>query len=80
MKAAALLARIRTKRQNVRFSDFVALIEALGFAYDRQRGSHMAYRHACGAVLNIQNAGGEAKSYQIVQLLHVVDAYRLKLK
>ncbi len=80
MKAAALLGRIRAKRQNVRFSDFVALIRALGFAYDRRRGSHIAYRHACGAVLNIQSAGGEAKSYQIVQLLHVVDAYGLKLK
>ncbi len=80
MKAVALLARIRAKRQNVRFSDFVALIEALGFTYDRQRGSHVAYRHACGAVLSIQSVGGEAKSYQIVQLLHAVDAYGLKLK
>ncbi|OGR90695.1 MAG: hypothetical protein A2V88_10620 [Elusimicrobia bacterium RBG_16_66_12] len=80
MKAAALLVRIRTKRQNVRFSDFVALIQALGFARDRQRGSHVAYHHACGAVLNIQNAGGEAKPYQIIQLLHVVDACGLKLK
>lgn len=79
MKAEALLARIRAKRQNVRFSDFVALIEALGFTHDRQRGSHIAYRHACGAVLNIQRVGGEAKSYQIVQLLHIVDAYGLKL-
>ncbi len=80
MKPAALLARMRTRRQNVRFSDFVALIKALGFTHDRQRGSHIAYRHACGAVLNIQSAGGEAKSYQIVQLLHAVDAYGLKLK
>ncbi len=80
MKARALLARIRIKRQNVRFSDFVALIEALGFAFDRQRGSHKAYRHPCGAVLNIQESGGEAKSYQIVQLLQAVDAYGLKLK
>ena len=80
MKAHALLARIRTKRQDVRFSDFVALIQALGFEFDRQRGSHKAYRHACGAVLNIQDAGGEAKSYQIAQLLHIVDAFGLKLK
>lgn len=80
MKPAALLARIRVKRQNVRFSDFVALIQALGFEYDRQRGSHKAYRHGCGAVLNIQSAGGEGKSYQIVQLLHAIDAFGLKLK
>ncbi|MEK7857985.1 MAG: type II toxin-antitoxin system HicA family toxin [Elusimicrobiota bacterium] len=80
MKAAALLAKIRTKRQNVRFSDFIALIHALGFTHDRQRGSHIAYRHACGAVLNIQSVGGEAKSYQIVQLLHAIDTYGLKLE
>ena len=80
MKTAALLARIRTRRRNVRFSDFVMLIQALGFERDRQRGSHIAYRHACGSILNIQNAGGEAKSYQIAQLLHAVDAYGLKLK
>ncbi len=80
MKATVLLARIRARRHNVRFSDFVALIQALGFVRDRQRGSHIAYRHFCGAVINIQSTGGEAKSYQIVQLLRIVDAYGLKLK
>jgi len=80
VKAAALLAKIRTKRQNVRFSDFVALLKALGFEYDHQSGSHILYRHSCGAVLNIQNAGGDAKPYQIAQLLSAVDFYGLRLK
>jgi len=80
MKLAALLARIRTQRRNVRFSDFIALLKAFGFEYDHQSGSHIFYRHACGAVLNIQNSGGDAKPYQIAQLLSAVDSYGLKLK
>ena len=79
MKNKALLARIATKKQNVRFSDFVRLVEAMGFILDRQKGSHYSYRHACGAVLTLQEKGGQAKPYQISQFLSAIEAYGLKL-
>jgi hypothetical protein len=80
MKPAALLLRMRTKRRNVKFSDFIALVKALGFEFDRQTGSHALYRHSYGAVLNLQNDDGDAKPYQIAQLLSAVDSYGLNLR
>ena len=79
MKNAALLKRIRTSRNNVRFGDFVRLVEAMGFEFDRRVGSHAFYRHPCGAVLNLQEFGGEAKPYQIRQFLAAVDENGLEL-
>ncbi|MFI5350910.1 MAG: type II toxin-antitoxin system HicA family toxin [Elusimicrobiota bacterium] len=80
MNLVKLLARVRTNKHNVRFSDFVALIKAFGFEYDHQNGSHIGFKHTCGASLNVQSAHGEAKSYQIDDLLEAVDKYQLRLK
>ena len=79
MKNDKFLQRIRSKRQNVRFNDFVGLIKAMGFEKDRQVGSHQIFFHKCGAVLNVQNKHGEAKPYQIRQFLDKVDLYGLQL-
>ena len=81
MRNELLLRRIRSgARRNVRFSDLVRLVEAHGFVFAGQEGSHRGYRHACGAVLNLQEKDGEAKPYQINQFLKIVDAYGLTLK
>lgn len=79
MRPAALLQKLQTKRNNVRFGDFIRLIEAMGFTFDRQVGSHRLYRHTCGAVLNLQEIDGEAKPYQIKQFLLAVEENGLKL-
>jgi predicted RNA binding protein YcfA (HicA-like mRNA interferase family) len=52
----------------------------MGFEEDRQAGSHRMFVHPCGAVLNLQNEGGQAKPYQIKQFLEAVDAYRLTME
>jgi predicted RNA binding protein YcfA (HicA-like mRNA interferase family) len=81
MKDKILLRRIRAgAKNNVRFADFVRLIEAHGFTFAGQLGSHKAYKHSCGAVLNLQEKGGEAKPYQITQFLKIADAYDLTMK
>ncbi|HVA66129.1 MAG TPA: type II toxin-antitoxin system HicA family toxin [Elusimicrobiota bacterium] len=77
MKNGKLLGRIRRKRQNVRFDDFVRLVKAVGFKEDRQAGSHRMFHHECGAVLNLQQERGEAKPYQIKQFIEMVDSYGL---
>ncbi|MGH9154665.1 MAG: type II toxin-antitoxin system HicA family toxin [Acidimicrobiales bacterium] len=66
---------------NVRFADAQRLTEALGFELDRVRGSHHIYRHpGIGQRINLQARGGQAKPYQLRQLLDLVERHALRLK
>jgi predicted RNA binding protein YcfA (HicA-like mRNA interferase family) len=82
MSPRELLRRLRQGRvANVRFVDLQRLIEALGFTLDRVRGSHHIYRH--GALverINLQSRGGEAKPYQLRQVMELVARYDLRLE
>ncbi len=82
MKAAELLKRLADGQlANVRFTDAQRLAEALGFELDRVRGSHHIYRHAAGGQrLNLQARGGQAKPYQLRQLLELVERHALRLE
>ena len=82
MKPYKLFARIQTSQQNVAFRDYVRLLEALGFELVRHDGSgHRVYAHPnVPEVLSVQDRNGEAKPYQIKQLLSLVDAYDLRIK
>lgn len=76
-----MLRRIRQgAKHNVRFADFIRLVEAYGFVFAGQTGSHKGYRHPCGAVLTLQEKDGEAKPYQITQFLKMADAYNLRMR
>jgi predicted RNA binding protein YcfA (HicA-like mRNA interferase family) len=67
--------------KNVRFDDFVNLIEAFGFEHARSRGSHHIYKHPeVDELLNLQAVQGQAKPYQIKQFLKIVEAYNLTLE
>lgn len=81
MKPEKLLERLATgKLRNVAFADLCRLAEALGFRLERVRGSHHVYTHQELPVrLNLQDRHGEAKPYQIRQLLAVVEDYNLTL-
>lgn len=68
---------------NIAFSDFIRLIEAFGFEFDRQRGtSHQMYmRESVREAMNVQpNRDGSAKPYQVRQLKRLVQEYDLKLE
>jgi predicted RNA binding protein YcfA (HicA-like mRNA interferase family) len=78
-----LLSRIVDgSTKNISFDEFCALIEALGFELDRTRGSHRLYYHpTLGERLNVQPLkGGDAKPYQIRQLLRLVEQYDLMVR
>lgn len=65
------------------FNDFVRLIEAFGFAFDRQHGtSHRLFvREDVRERLNVQpNRDGTAKDYQVRQLRRLVQEYDLVLE
>lgn len=79
-KKRKLLARARNNPRDVRFSELLTLIEAFGFVFVRQEGSHRQYKHPMtAAYLNVQpDANGKAKTQQVRQFLRAVDDYLLK--
>jgi predicted RNA binding protein YcfA (HicA-like mRNA interferase family) len=66
---------------NVAFSDVRELLEALGFRLSRVSGSHHIFSHRdIPELINLQNARGQAKPYQLRQLLRLVERYNLVLE
>ena len=82
MNPRNLLRRLASgSLQNVRFGDFRRLIEAFGFELSRTAGSHHIFTHPeIPELVNAQDVQGEAKPYQIRQLLRIVERYNLQLE
>jgi predicted RNA binding protein YcfA (HicA-like mRNA interferase family) len=75
-----LLQRLLSGSKNIRFAEAVACAEAFGFQLSRINGSHHIYVHAnIPELLNIQNVNGQAKPYQIKQLLRLIERYNLEM-
>lgn len=57
------------------------MVETLGFELQRTSGSHFIFVHAMSrAILNLQEVDGQAKPYQLRQLLRLIERYRLVLE
>ncbi len=81
MKPRKLLHRLSQSQTNVKFDDLIRLALALGFRLDRTAGSHHILVHPdIRELLNLQDFGGEAKPYQVRQLLKLVEEYNLVLR
>ena len=81
MNAQKLLRKLLTGSKNVRFTEVTACAEAFGFRLDRVNGSHHIYVHPeIPELVNLQNVGGQAKPYQIKQLLRLIEMYDLPLE
>lgn len=82
VKPRALLLRILNGHlRNIAFRDLKKLVEAFGFELSRIEGSHHIFVHPdVDELLNLQEVSGEAKPYQIQQMLALVERYALKLK
>jgi len=66
---------------NVRFADLRDLVEGFGFRLSRLSGSHHIFTHPdVPELINLQDVRGEAKPYQIRQLLRLVERYNLALE
>ncbi|MEK0082777.1 type II toxin-antitoxin system HicA family toxin [Benzoatithermus flavus] len=64
--------------RNIRFADLERLAEAFGFEFDRQSGSHRIWRHPSHrpARLDLRpDRNGQAKRYQIDQLVDIVEEF-----
>ncbi|MEE9247399.1 MAG: type II toxin-antitoxin system HicA family toxin [Dehalococcoidia bacterium] len=82
MNRRRLLRRLaQGSLNNVSFSDMVTLVEGFGFQLMRTSGSHHIFAHPdIPELFNIQSVQGEAKPYQIRQLLRLVERYNLILE
>ena len=66
---------------NVKFHALINVVELLGFTLDRTRGSHHIFIHPnLPEILNLQNINGQAKPYQIKQLVKLIEKHNLQIK
>jgi len=81
MNHRKLLQQVLAGSKNVRFNDMIGLIEAFGFELSRVNGSHHIFKHPdVRELVNLQNANGQAKPYQVRQFLKLVEKYNLELE
>lgn len=82
MNERKLLIRLaRGAVTNVAFADLCNLTEALGFELRRVNGSHHVFAHPeIAQLINLQSLHGQAKPYQVRQLLRLVERYDLHLQ
>jgi predicted RNA binding protein YcfA (HicA-like mRNA interferase family) len=80
MKPRRLLQKTLASPQNVRFGDMVTLVQAFGFELARTSGSHHIFAHPdIPELVNLQDANGQAKPYQIRQFLRLIERYNIEL-
>lgn len=78
MRPAKLYERLNRNEFNVRFRDMARLLRACGFHLDRVAGSHHIFLHPeVEAIVNLQDARGEAKPYQVRQVARILQRYAL---
>lgn len=81
MNPRNVLRKVLAGSRNVRFADFVALIEAHGFRLSRVSGSHHIFVHpSVPELVNLQDVGGQAKPYQMSQALKLIERYGLTME
>jgi hypothetical protein len=82
MRPAKLLARILGgAATNVGFDDLIVLVTAIGFEEVGGKGSHRVFAHPDVAeLLNLQEVRGQAKPYQVRQVVSLVRRYHLTLE
>jgi hypothetical protein len=75
-----LLQRALQSPNNFRFADACTPAEAFGFRLARVSGSHHLYAHpTIPELINLQEIHGQAKPYQIRQLLQLVERHDLEI-
>lgn len=81
MKPSKILENVqRYPRRVISFRDFEKLLTAFGFALQRTRGSHRAYkRPGVPELLTIQPKGTDARPYQVRKFLDMIGQFQLEL-
>lgn len=79
MKKRKLLQKILNNPHNVRFGEAV-IIRIVRFYAFENIGQSSHFHSSRKEVVNLQNVGGQAKSYQVRQFLKLVERHDLELK
>ena len=81
IKKLKLIQKLLFSPKNVRFRDAVVCAKCFGFEIERINRSHRILIHPdIPELVNLQNVKGKAKSYQIKQLLQLVEKYNLQME
>jgi predicted RNA binding protein YcfA (HicA-like mRNA interferase family) len=63
---------------SARFDEVVTILNAFGFHVSRVRRSHHIFVHPeMPELVNLQDVHGEAKSYQVLRFLKIVERHNL---
>ncbi len=80
MNPRKLLDKLLSGSRNIRFEEATRAAELFGFQLVRVNGSHHIFQHpGITELVNLQNVKGQAKPYQIRQLLKLVEQYDLQM-
>ncbi len=80
MNPRKLLDKLFSGSRNIRFEETTRAAECFGFQLVRVNGSHHIFQHReITELVNLQNVKGQAKPYQVRQLLRLVEKYDLQL-
>ncbi len=78
MKRSKLIEKLVRQPKNFPFSDALKIARIFGFLLDRVHGSHHILKHpGIPELLNLQEVNGQAKPYQIKQLVELIERYNL---
>ena len=67
--------------RNGGFGDLIGLLQALGFKESGGRGSHRVFaRSGVAEILTLQQVRGQAKPYQVRQVVALVRPYNLDVE
>ncbi len=65
-----------TADANIRYNDLCVLLSRLGYTASQGGGSHRVFRLQGRDLINLQDAGGMAKSYQVRQVRDQLKKYQ----
>ena len=81
MKKRKLFEKILAGSKNIRFAEATSFAEAFGFRLDRINGSHHIFVHPdIPELINFQDVKGKVKSYQLKQLLNIIEQHNLQME
>jgi len=80
-KGLKVLDAAKANPAGLSFSDLQALAIAAGYRLARTRGDHFIYsRPKTPEIINLQPTRGKAKTYQVRQVLGIIEKYGIKIE
>ncbi|HZS39713.1 MAG TPA: type II toxin-antitoxin system HicA family toxin [Polyangia bacterium] len=80
-RAGKIFEAARRNPAGLTFFELQRLIEAAGFRLARTSGSHHGYtKPGVAEIINVQPAGRRAKTYQVRQVLVIIDEHGIEIE